>query len=189
MYVSCGVAAVVSVGGEVTLPNQPASPFTAVSSVQEIPLAGNGYTAPHSAWAVFLELEGDVSGGTMSLTCTLDNKWSHLLAWSAAKFATLADEKRISYNVQVYEDLEYFQNQIYKTSFGQLNQEMWCPPPQMLVAPGAPDWTNSILLSTDNTDTEDLRWNLLIYNFKKDANKVVPLPILHSVLSRAASSA
>jgi len=176
----------VGVTSSVQLPEQPASGF-----VEEVALAGNGYHAPHSETHVKLQLDADVSGALWQTTITFDPKWSSLIAYVHLEFGSLLDTKIVACRTQLGPDMFLGQNVLIPPSFESLpenNQGLWVPPAQLYFAPGMPGWQPNITVRTDNTDTENGTVFLLLYNFKKDAGKRVPLSVIYSCLPRASSS-
>lgn len=177
-----------SVGSSVQLPNQPAA-----GRVEEFPLAGAGYTSPLSETRVRLELDADATGGFMTATIVMDPRWTSIIAYHGVEVGSLADSKALAFNIQVGEFFSLSSNVIVAKgvtggTVPPLSVGTWTPPGQLLFGPGLPNWTNNIITTTDNTDTEDLVVNCLIYNFKKDASKVVPLAVLYRCLPRGTAA-
>jgi len=175
-----------AVGIQVNLPAQPTAGI-----VEEYGLAGDGLTAPHSEARVRLLLDGDSGGGLMTMTIGMDLRWASLVSYALCDVASLSDAKQIAWRMGVGSDMALGVNLEIPLSFpggqavGANNQGLWCPPPVLLMPNGSVPAV--LIFTTDNTDTEDIALHVLIYQFKIDAAKRVPLPILHSVLSRGTS--
>lgn len=168
----------------VQLPEQPAT-----GSVEEVPLAGDGIVSPHSETHVHMVLEADATAGLLVITIQLDPRWSCLLNYCNWQCASLADRKGCSWRIQAGPDFFLGANMDLGTgpnfsAVGSDNNSIWCPPPQMLFVPGMTSWAPNIVFTTDNTDTEDVELFVLIYNFRKDAPKRIPVTVLNSALPR-----
>ncbi len=176
-----------SVVSTVSLPSQPTVGFA-----EEIALAGNGYTAPHSQTNLQVILDADATGGQMTFTVNMDPRWSCLIAHASWQIGSLADGKngnfRLQYGMSVFIGQRTDIALSFDSGTAANNMQTWTPPPQLLFNPGISDWIPNLVLKTDNTDTEDAQLFVCILNYKKDAGKRFPLGLLHMPLTRGTST-
>jgi hypothetical protein len=137
--------------------------------------------------------EADGSAGFLTLGLTFDPKWSSVLAWVNIEITNVLVTKKVSVRLQTGEHVAMGSLLVVDPlipglgSVGAHAPVMWNPPPQLLFSPGIPNWTNNLQLICTNVDGEDVEMHVTLYNFKKDAGKVVPLNLIYSVLNRGGS--
>lgn len=164
-------------------PDTPASGDT----IELVPLAGNGYTSPHSYYAYDLQAEGASGGGSLIIQLGFDERYTSVVPYVTGRTNDIgadvfAQFTLASTNVdRVSDDFTLaFTNALISSD------RVWEPPP--IVIPGRPreatltvPWLRFL---TTNVDTEDYQMFGRIYNFKIDALKLIPLPIILASLPR-----
>ena len=165
----------------VTLPSQPSD-----GSVTFVPLGGDGFSAPTSAYALQnLKVTGDATGGAASLTANLDNRFCSLVSFVSFRITqtTSADaDFRLAITsaaggVQTPQILESGPvTAISATvSTATINKTLQLQP---MMLPGA---GNSGAIDVDflNVDTDIYRISALIYNFNIRVRELTPMgPLL-----------
>lgn len=172
-----------AVASTFTLPAQPA-----VGTLTYVPLGGNGFTAPHAAYAVQnFRLTGDVSGGSVKGTIVLDNRFCSLVSFVSFRIGqgTSADA---DYRLVVSSDAGGVQiPQILESdlltaisatvSTSTINHTSVLTP---MMLPGAGN-VGSIQLEFLNVDDDDYRISALIYVFDIRVRETTPMgPLLWS---------
>ncbi len=161
-----------------TLPNQPP-----VGAVEYIPLGGNGWTAPQSAFAVDWRITGDVSGGATRWVLNRDPRFEHILQFMMIESDSAT---AITYRMDIFRGISAGAvHNVGTTALSAvighvLASQMWVPPP--IIDP------NKFEAKIDNVSTEVGKFKLLIYNFNIRASEEMPLSMLLASLSRAASA-
>ncbi len=167
----------VSVSVSFSLPESNVAP----SVVEYIPLHGDGYSAPHSAFYGNAQVVGDASGGTATMLVGKDERFSHLIQFlSPEVLAATAEPFEI--RIGRSDKISYFVVGVMPVSTvlgSALSTTLYTPPP--MIDP------NSWAFETDNTTGVVNRLKFLVYNFKIDAHLKVPLPVLLASLPRSAS--
>jgi len=171
----------VSITETITLPNQPA-----VGTLEYIPLAGDGLAAPQSAFFLDHQITGDASGGFIRWQVHRDGRFSHLLQFMSAESDSIT---AISYRFDIFRGANASTAQAFhnvgttglsSVSGNVLAAQIWTPP--AVIDPV------KFELKLPNADGEEHKFKMLIYNFKVDASKRVPLNILFQSLIRSASA-
>lgn len=156
-----------SVSSTFALPGQPDA-----GTNTYVPLAGDGYTAPHSLFAVNVTLAMDASGGVANIRITRDPRWEHLVpVIGALNTNTTQDEMQMDITTALAAGGPIF-------LVGGLAQQrpdgtqarVWTPPP--IINP------LSFQVVAANVDTFQLSMSMVVYNFRVDASRKIPLPIL-----------
>lgn len=150
-----------SVSTTLTLPAQP----TTAGTVSVIPLGGDGFSAPHSAYSLRSQrLDHDASGGTAAITCVLDARYVSLVS-----FVNLFIDQASASDEIVRIELEGAGTPIIRDNFTLTANpttvdagNIWYPPTWVL--PGA-DRVCLIRFTADNVDGNDSFMSALIYNF------------------------
>lgn len=170
----------------VDLPDQPAG-----GSAVEVPLAGNGYWSPHSETHVTAPLPGDASGGLQTITVSFDPRWTSIIAFCQLEIDSLGAPRNVTLRTQMGPDM--FDGIVFNVQgltspggIGALSPTTWYPVPQFYNFSTGQTPPN-IVLTKSNVDSEDVVMHLLVYNFKIDAAKRVPLQVLYSCLPRGSS--
>lgn len=165
-----------AISEQVILPAEPAA-----GSLQFIPLAGNGYQSPQSAFLLNMQITGDASAGRIRFIVARDARFEQITQFMSIESNSAT---AIDYNMQ------YFRAGVGITNAGKteissvdsavIAHKMWVPPAVM----NCTKWECSV----DNVDLEVHKFKLLIYNFRVDASKVTPLSLLFSSLTRTGSA-
>lgn len=171
----------------VALPAQPV-----VGATTEVPLAGDGYYAPHSQTNVRINLDADVSSGNITAFIEMDPRWTSIVAWAALEVASMAATRQANFRILSSENISMSSMQLITQSTlgnaAEFNGCVWVPPPFILPGP-IRNTTSSIRVGFLNTDSEDIIFDCVIYNFQKDVRNRVPLQWIHSSLPRGLTSA
>lgn len=173
-----------SVSESFTLPAQPTT-----GSSKYVPLAGNGYTAPQSAYAVAVQLSGDATGGSANITVRPDPQYASILSY--ASFSAFATAAAVGQLYQIINGAETAASMIQGAFdvVGGLNpnQASTWTPPLLVLDPPAED--PQLVFVMPNEDGVTFSLNLRLYNFRKGVQNVTPLPNLVAALPRGTSSA
>jgi len=166
-----------SVTQTVTLPNQPT-----VGSVILRPLGGNGYSSPMSMYVVQLySVTCDASGGQASLDLFTDPQFESVFNVVQVAIASPAASAQVRFDFftrrAAAAGLAKFE--IQGTSSFDSDTASSC----MLTPPPMFDM-GRVTVVTDNVDTETVRLNVILYNFRRDAAQITPLAVLLSSLPR-----
>jgi len=160
-----------------TLPNQPT-----VGAVVLRPLGGDGYSSPMSAYLVRLfSVTADASGGTATLTINTDPQYESVFNFLNVAVASAAANEPVRF--------DFFERgaiaagvakwEIFGSTFFNSDVGAGCavsPPPMFDIG--------RVSVATDNIDTETVRLNCIIYNFRRDAAQRTPLAVLLASLPR-----
>lgn len=157
------------------LPAQPSS-----GSAEIIPLGGNGWISPQSAFLIDMQVTGDATGGRITLTVERDNRFEHLISLIQLNSDDAAAAEFLFgiHRGKVVAQASGTQTNIGLTSLDN-NQVAWNPTP--MISPTK--WTCVM----NNVDTIEYKWLSLVYNFKIQASEKIPLSVLFSSLPRSAS--
>lgn len=184
MYLArCLALDLVAVLTEYWFPDTPATGDV----VELVPLAGNGYTAPHSYYAFDISADGVVGGGNLDIQVRFDERYTSIVPYLEVRtnsisanvtgewiLASTAVDRVVQGPFSLVFDAAQASNQVFE------------PPP--LIIQGAPRETLMTYpwfrFRTVNVDTEDYQIFGRVYNFKIDALKVIGLPALLAVLPR-----
>jgi len=169
----------VTVQETILLPAQPA-----IGRTEYVPLGGNGWDSPFSYYAVAVELQADGSGGVNDITVVMDPQFMSLIGYiqslvisvasatDSVRHITITEQDHIRDTRQMIIDVESSIAAIY-----------WTPPGITLNS--TPLHTPTIRSVVENNDADDHFMNLRLYNFKKDAEKKVPLRLIMANLVRS----
>lgn len=122
----------------------------------------------------------------MTVTIRMDPRWSAMLAMVSVQVSSLADTKQIECSLTISGTLAMGTEllcPVPPAGIGNV-RALWTPQPQLLEDVGAAGFFNSLSIVTDNTDTEDMTLDVIIYNFQKDAGRVTPLTVLNQCMPR-----
>jgi len=163
-----------SVAFAVTIPTQPVT-----GALVYIPLGGDGFSAPQSAWGIVAStLAGDVSGGQAGMDVTLDDRYTSLVSFVAPQVnmgteADLEVQMRLVGNTtpNMVENITLVAAAITSDAAG-----LWIPP--AWICPGG-DQVCTVSFVAPNTDGDTLVLSLLVYNFDIRAREVTPSGILN----------
>ena len=161
------------------LPAQPAS-----GKSTYIPLGGNGFLAPHSAYYVSnFKVDGDASAGTATLSIYTDPRYACLCSLVQAEGLSAAADAEYHFSLWGKND-EITLTQVGTSpviAFEGVWRRSWSPPPLM-------DFER-VSVNLSNIDaTEDYRLSAVIYNFDIAAPHKIPLPQLFASLPRSPSA-
>lgn len=166
-----------AIGEDLTLPDQPAA-----GSVVFLPLGGNGFLAPHSAFSIDMQITGDASGGGIAFRINRDERFEHLIQ---SMMLQVDGSAAIQYKFEVFrENDSLFINggtsSVTTASGGDGAYQLWTPP--AMIDPSF--WR----LKVTNVDGVQVKFKCLIYNFNIEASKKIPLNVLLQNVPRSASS-
>jgi len=160
-----------------TLPDQPAAGL-----VTWLPLGGDGFTAPHSAYLLGrVALANDAGGGLAVTTITLDPRYESIVSQVMFQKDSVAAATLFMLEVATAnaDYIDRIRSSADNAVGDAINSAAWSPAPFLKAA--------TLTLTTPNTDTETNYLDALIYNFNKEASQVSPLNVLLACLPRAAS--
>lgn len=138
--------------------------------IRYVPLAGDGYTAPHSMYIANIDLAQDASGGVIAIRVTRDPRWEHLVGVMAFTNTNTTAAKS---QFDITNDASgpfFIVAGTPVTLPGGTQSGVWVPPP--IINP------QSFNIRAANVDTFTLTYAALIYNFRIDASKRIPLSVL-----------
>lgn len=160
-----------------TIPNQPN-----VGNLEYVPLGGNGWEAPQSAWMLDMHITGDASGGFLLFTVNRDDRFEHLVQFMSIEVirATTIPYRFDLFRSNATEIHNFGETDLCDATGLEATGTIWTPPPMI----------NPIKFATGttNVDLELVRFKLLLYNFNIRASEKVPLSVLLASLPRAASA-
>lgn len=152
------------------LPNSPT-----LGVLTYIPLGGDGFTSPHAAWEVNTQLVGDASGGQLSISIEMDDRFVSLVPWVgiAATQVAAADVEAL---LNVGEMAQRFDLLSVDPSGGSAQiAELFRPPPALL--PGNSVQTLRLRVANITNDLWRLKSYILLFNI--DVRTKFPLgPLL-----------
>lgn len=168
---------------EFFFPDTPA----AGDNVELVPLAGNGYTAPHSYYAFDIQADGDATGGSLIVQIRFDERYTSIMPYVMDRTNSIAANVTIQFLLASTNVDLLVEDGVLVFSASLPSDFTWEPPP--LIIQGQPRQASGltfpyIRLETANVDSEDHQVFGRVYNFKIDALKHVALPVLLSVLPR-----
>lgn len=159
---------------DVTLPEQPPTG----SGIEYIPLGGNGFNAPKSAFYGNLQVTGDVSGGIVTMSVFRDPRFEHVVSFLACeKLQTDTAGFRMSIGrraMSVHNEGSTIASAVTGDSF---TGSIYAPVAML----DASVWQ----LRMENADGIVMRFKFLVFNFNIEASLRTPLPILLASLPRA----
>lgn len=166
------------------LPAQPTSGEVVIS-----PLAGNGYTAPHSETRVRVNLSGAVGGGSALITVFWDPRWVSIISWCALAIDSLGADQLAQFDYTIAANLGMGCALDVKASglSGVDGIVTWCPPPQLSSVPTIGATQPNLRVATGNVDGDVYQLFLVLLNFKKDVLQRVPMSRLVQSLPRGTS--
>lgn len=163
----------------VVLPAQPATGL-----VDYIPLGGNGYNAPMSAYSFQVTLASDASAGTNSITLEMDPQFLSLISYLQVTVsgASASMANRIDIGATTF-DVIYDTALVFWDDATDVASKLWKPPAAMVTQQNAnyQPFVKSHLL---NVDGETHFFIGRIYNFAKRARETTPLSVLLANLPR-----
>lgn len=177
MHVRSGLDAVLTITESFALPGQPAA-----GSNEFIPLGGNGFTAPQSAFLFDMQITGDASGGLVNFTINRDDRFEHIVSFLQIGSNNAA---AIDYIMGISRKQGVtFQNVGKTKTSGVTGSDLaviiWAPPP--MIEP------ISWLAVVANTDLELFKFKGLVYNFNIRASEETPIAVLQASVPRSPSA-
>ena len=165
-------------------------------SVTYIPLGGDGWSAPQSAYSVYLKHQGDSSGDEFSLEVAFDPQYTSLVQYMSfnAQYGAAVNDFAVRTALRVTKRDEVVQK-TWQYSEASLDQsvvpqfgynDVWEPPGLMLSSNSNAgfDLNPRIALVANNDPACNLTLSLRVLNFQKRAREEVPLNVLLSSLPR-----
>lgn len=162
-----------------------------------IPLGGDGWVAPQSAYSVFLKRSGDASGGVINLECAMDPQYASLvqyLSFKAFDNNVGADQidcrtaLRVTKGAEVAQQTHVYRgNSLDSTTYDDFGFcGVWEPPGLMLSSNTLEgfDLNPRLTVQMENNNLSELVMSARILNFNKRAREEVPLNVLLSALPR-----
>lgn len=170
-----------AVATSVTLPAQPV-----VGLVQQIALAGDGYSAPHSMTYIRQTTTDDASGSQSTSTIIFDPRWVSVPTWLSVSVFSLAADEDIAFTYRITDQLGMgvvlsCQNLGFP---GVDPQVTWAPPAHPASVPTVGAGQPNVRAGKDNNDSEVWQFNAVVLNFRKDVLQRVPLPWLLMAMPR-----
>lgn len=161
---------------EITLPNQPA-----VGSVEYIPLGGDGWVSPRSAYLIDMRITGDVSGGRVTLTVNRDPRFEHIVSFIQLESDSATATEYI-FNLHRAKVVAHNTGAVKQVNLSSLDftSIAWNPTPMI-----EPTKWSAIF---NNVDAIEYKWMSLVYNYNIRASEKIPLGTLFASLPRTASS-
>lgn len=156
-----------------------------------MPLGGNGFTGPHSAYALEAQLAGDASGGTATVACRMDERFVCLVSYMACRIDGAAADVDYQLFVIASETVVQAGTMKYMSFAGSAQAAVvWTPPPILLSAgPGAATSRPLIRFVAPNTNGDTYTLGGRIYNFDKRVRESVPIATLFASVSHPVSVA
>lgn len=171
-----GCLAVVAVSSSFTLPNQPAN-----GVVTQVPLGGDGYTAPFAMYTVVnFATTGDATGGAQTMNMVMDNRYCALLGYASMTSTAPADIDIRWSLVGVLGGTVPLMvraasiDRISSTVTTATVNDTWLPP--AFIMPGADPAT--LTLAVINTDTLIVQVHAVIFLYNINARQKMPFGIL-----------
>ncbi len=170
-----------SVLQEITLPAQPAA-----GTLQYIPLGGDGWGSPQSAFFLNMVITGDATGGFTRWRINRDPRFEHILQFMSIESTSAT---AIAYNFDIFRGAHaptgVGVHQVGTTAHSAVSgnvlaNQMWTPPP--IIDP------IKFECKVNNVDTQEDKFKILVYNFNIRASELVPINIMLASLPRAASA-
>lgn len=163
------------------LPAQPA-----IGRAMYIPLGGNGFTAPHAAYHIVgAGIDCDVSGGSASVICQLDDRFVSLVSFwmfqseSAAadvdfRFTLAGGLSPIDVNQGTAAAVDADAGNGFRASAS------WIPPTVLMPGGAVGSPSNRLTCHIPNVDGTKLACSGMIYCFNIRAREVIPMNVLLS---------
>ena len=173
-----------SVSAQTALPAQPTT-----GSVALVPLGGDGWVAPHSAYTIEQTVTHDASGGSATNEIRFDPRYTQLLSYINCLQTSGADAVEVAFSVEcssndrilVIKSLPL----VAVSGLSTTNTGLWTPPAILCSAGlGVAGDLPFFRVVVDNVDTETTIMRARVYNFDKRARERVPLPQLLGTLVR-----
>jgi len=146
-----------------------------------IPLGGNGWISPISAYLVNAQTTGDASGGAITVTCRRDPRFQHLIAFLQLRNANPSAQ---DYLMQIFRGVVSVNNAgaLPNVLVGaiDLSNITWTPAPMI----NPTKWT----YICTNVDTILNEWSMLVYNFDIRVSEKVPLDLIYGSLPRGGTA-
>ncbi len=152
------------------------------SHTDYIPLAGDGYSSPHSLYEVGVSLAGDAGGGSSTITLGFDPQYMSVLFLVDSHHNLSAAAHEFTFVLRTGDTVGDPTSVVRFSTVSILDPNVtldmagWSPPP--LVRGLRTE------VVTDNVDGDNHVLNAWVYNFRKDAHLRVPLGVLLSSLPR-----
>lgn len=162
------------------------------ATVDFIPLGGDGYTGPQSAYRGNWQLLADASGGAITVRLRFDPQYVGLvntvmiqgsgMAADVTVDLRLVQSTAFSCGVRPVLDFQPAGSALYDSL------TTWTLP-VLFINPGIGDVDTPPYLdfTVDNTDTESWRLDFEVFNFNKQVLQEVPLEVLSQFLTRSPS--
>lgn len=166
-----------SVAATLQVPEQPAA-----GGLEYLPLGGDGFSAPQSAYAVNVQLASDASGGTSTITINFDPQFLGLVSYveTVVTGASADVPSRRTIGLSTFESMHDAEDA--EEGEGTTVVRLWRPPGAMATQVGG--FVPNIVGRIPNTNTETHFLTARIYNFNKRAREFTPLYLLLQNLPR-----
>ncbi len=166
-----------SVSSAVTLPNQPT-----VGTVFEIPLGGDGFTAPRSVYAVEVTLTHDASGGNAGIIVTLDPRYTELVSYICCTLTSASTDPTPCQFVVLQNGDDVWTNVVNCQLLGATAVGEVRPPGMLLVT--TPGGIPQAQVNQLNVDGDTTKLNMRIYNFEREMIRKVPISLAMFAIPR-----
>ncbi len=150
----------------VTLGDQPSA-----GTIVYQPLAGDGWSSPHSMYVLNIPIAQDASGGVIAIRVSRDPRWEHL-AGVMGFLNTNTTAAAVQFDITSQDAVGPFfmVGAVPGLLPGGTQAGVWVPPP--IINP------QTMNVRAANVDTFTLTMTGLIYNFRHSASLRVPLAVL-----------
>ncbi len=169
-----------TVAETVTLPSQPAS-----GSTTFLPLGGDGWTAPMSAYGVAINLAGDASGGNSTITLEFDPQYVSVLNYVSGGIVGSGVDLDVGLVLRTGAENVTLSLLLPESLAGGIlasNTVLWTPP-LLLLDPGLSGV--NLQFSSVNVDGDSNFLNCRVYNFRRGVAQRTPLDKLIASMPRA----
>jgi len=164
---------------DLQLPEQPV-----IGSVVYNPLAGDGWTAPHSVSEFSVGSAGSASGGNNVITITFDPRFTSILTYVRATNSSASTAIEMSIVLlpalpRSTPQVEAFCNTVPIKALGTQNVMTWAPPPLPHLG--------RLQVVEANVNGDELDAMGYLYQFQRDVLHQVPLNLILASLPRGDS--
>ncbi len=148
----------------------------------EIPLGGDGWTAPRSLYAVEVSLTHDASGGNAQIDVFTDPRYTSLVSYMCMTQTSVAADTTPCQYAVVQNGDDLWINVVSGLKVGATTISTASPPGMLLIS--NPQQTPFVQCILDNIDTEVSKLNMRIYNFEREMIRQVPISLAMLTLPR-----
>ncbi len=160
------------------MPNQPAA-----GHCKHIPLGGDGFSAPHSAYSLVVNLAGAAGGGNSTITIYGDERYTQMVSYMRNEIVGVAadTDQRMFILLDTLEQIQINDPAIHSAVTSSASV-LWKPPGVIFSSQNPTD--ARLLFQFLNVDGDTHNIDARVYNFDKRARELTPLSILLASLPR-----